>query len=149
MELFRNSVCPFQTRPYQPVIDLRSLNHFVPHVHFQMEGRHCFKPLLRNGDSMTSIDVKDSYFFRSITQILSKVSSFHLGHSSAPGIFTKLLKSVAAFLRKQGCRIIIYLDNVFLLTTSKEEALRLTQVYCSPWAFSQTGQNQHCSGLSQ
>ena len=43
--------------------DLSSLNHFVPHVHFQMEGRHGFKPLLRKGDSMTSIDLKDSYFF--------------------------------------------------------------------------------------
>ena len=128
--------------------DLSSLNHFVPHVHFQMEGRHGFKPLLRKGDSMTSIDLKDFYFFRSKTLILSKVYSFHLGHSPAPGIFTKLLKPVAAFLRKQGCRIIIYLDNVLLLTTSQEEVLRLTQVYCSPWAFSQTGRNQHCSGLS-
>ena len=84
-------------------------------------------------------------FFRSNSQILSKVSSFHLRHkhytflglpfglSSAPRIFTKLLKPVAAFLRKQGYRIVIYLDDVLLLlASSKEEALRLTQMSLSP-----------------
>ena len=83
-------------------------------------------------------------FFRSNSQILSKVSSFHLRHkhytflglpfvlSSAPRIFTKLLKPVAAFLRKQGYRIVIYLDDVLLLlASSKEEALRLTQMSLS------------------
>ena len=54
------------------------------------------------------------------------------GLSSAPRIFTKLLKPVAAFLRKQGYRIVIYLDDVLLLlASSKEEALRLTQMSLS------------------
>ena len=56
------------------------------------------------------------------------------GPKSAPRIFTKLLKPVAAFLRKQGYRIIlivIYLDDFLLLASFKEEALRLTRMKLS------------------
>ena len=53
---------PKKEGTYRPVIDSSSLNRFVPHVHFQMEGLHCLKTLLRKGDHMTSIDLKDAYF---------------------------------------------------------------------------------------
>ena len=66
---------------YWPVMELSSFNSFVSHVHFQMEGLHCLKTLLRKGDYMTSIDLKD-IFFRSNSQFLSRVSWFHLGHKT-------------------------------------------------------------------
>ena len=47
---------------YWPVMEFSSFNSFVSHVHFQMEGLHCLKTLLRKGDYMTSIDLKDTYF---------------------------------------------------------------------------------------
>ena len=88
---------------------------------------------------MTSIDLKDTYFSVLIHKSSQRFLGFiwgtkhytflglPFGLSSAPRIFTKLLKPVAAFLRKQGYRIIIYLDDVLLLlASSKEEALRLT-----------------------
>ena len=53
---------PKKEGTYRPVIDLSSLNRFVPHVHFQTEGLHCLKTVLRKGDPMTSIDLKDAYF---------------------------------------------------------------------------------------
>ena len=53
---------PKKEGTYRPVIDLSSLNRFVPHVHFQTEGLHCLKIVLRKGDPMTSIDLKDAYF---------------------------------------------------------------------------------------
>ena len=72
---------PKKEGTYRPVIDLSSLNRFVPHVHFQIEALHCLKTLLRKGDYMTSIDLEDT-FFHSNSQILSKVSPFHLGHTT-------------------------------------------------------------------
>lgn len=130
---------PKKEGTYPPVIELRSLKRFVPHVHFQIEGLHCSKTLLRKGDYMTSIDLKDTYLSVPIHKSSQRFLRFiwgtkhytflglPFGLSSAPRIFTKLLKPVAAFLRKQGYRIIIYLDDVLLLlASSKEEALRLT-----------------------
>ena len=58
------------------MLDLSSLNRFVPHVHFQMEGLHCLMGL---HDKYRS---KRHIFFCSNSQILSKVSSFHLGHKT-------------------------------------------------------------------
>ena len=72
---------PKKEDTYRPVLDLSSLNRFVPHVHFQMEGLHCLKTFLRKGlhDKYRS---KRHIFFCSNSQILSKVSSFHLGHKT-------------------------------------------------------------------
>ena len=137
--LQRSISCSKKEGTYPPVIELSSLKRFVPHVHFQIEGLHCLKTLLRKGDHMTSIDLKDTYFSVLIHKSSQRFLGFiwgtkhytflglPFGLSSAPRIFTKLLKPVAAFLRKQGYRIIIYLDDVILLlASSKEEALRLT-----------------------
>lgn len=38
----------------------------------------------------------------------------------APRVFTKLLKVVVSFLRKQGMRLVIYLDDMLLLNELKE-----------------------------
>ena len=122
------------------MIDLSSLNRFVPHFHFQMEGLHCVKTLLRKGDYMRSIGLKDGYFSVPIQKSSQRFLRFIWGTkhytflslpfslSSAPRIFTKLLKPVAAFLKKQGYHIIRYLDDSLLLSSSKEEVLRLTQM---------------------
>ena len=99
------------------MLDLSSLNRFVPHVHFQMEVLHCLKTFLRKWDYMTSTDPKDTYFSVPIHKSSQRFLRFiwgtkhftflglPFGLSSAPRIFTKLLKPAAAFLRKQGYRI--------------------------------------------
>ena len=46
----------------RPVINLRPLNNFLRHEHFKMEGIHVVKDLLRQGDWLTRIDLKDAYF---------------------------------------------------------------------------------------
>ena len=105
-----------------------------------MEGLYCLKTLLREGDFMTSIDLKDTYFSVAIHEASQRFLCFiwgskhyaflglPFGLSTAPQVFTMLLKPVAAFLRKQGYRIIIYLDDFLLLASSREEALHLSQV---------------------
>ena len=46
----------------RPVINLKSLNKFVYTEHFKMEGIHILRDLLRAGDWMTKVDLKDAYF---------------------------------------------------------------------------------------
>lgn len=46
----------------RPIVNLRPLNRFIPYEHFKMEGIHMLKDLLRKGDLMVKIDLKDAYF---------------------------------------------------------------------------------------
>ena len=44
---------------HRPIINLKKLNNFVPHHHFKMEG---IKDLLKQGDFMAKVHLKDAYF---------------------------------------------------------------------------------------
>jgi hypothetical protein len=44
------------------------------------------------------------------------------GLSSAPWIFTKILKPIVTFLRRQGLRLIIKLDDILILNSNAEGA---------------------------
>ena len=126
--------------PMRPVIDLSYLNKFILNEHFQMESLSCLKTLLLKGDFMTNIDLKDSYLSVPIHQSSQKFLRFiwegtcyqfkalPFGLCSAPRIFTKLMKPVAAFLRRKSIRILIYLDDFLLLAATKEEAVRNTHL---------------------
>ena len=46
----------------RPIINLKNLNKFVPYQHFTMEGSHCLKCFLQNGDYMFQIDLTYAYF---------------------------------------------------------------------------------------
>ena len=46
----------------RPVVNLRPLNQFIPYEHFKIEGIHMPRDLLRKGDFMVKIDLKDAYF---------------------------------------------------------------------------------------
>ena len=44
------------------------------------------------------------------------------GLSSAPWVFTKTLKPVAALLRELGVRMVIYIDDILIMAESMELA---------------------------
>ena len=86
------------------------------------------KDLLKHGDFLTKIDLKDAYlsvpiwtrhrrFLRFIWQDqLWEFICLPFGLESAPRTFTKLLKPVVAHLRKRGVRLIIYLDDILVMS---------------------------------
>ena len=124
----------------RPVIDLSSLNKFIVNEHFQMENLSCLKTLLSPGDFMTNIDLKDAYLSVPVHESSRKFLRFiwkgtcyqfkalPFGLCSAPRIFTKVLKPVAAFLRRKAIRVLIYLDDFLLLAATVEEAVKNTQL---------------------
>ena len=90
---------------------------------------------------MCSIDLKDAYlsvpiaehhrkFLRFIWQgVTYEFKCLPFGLSSAPRTFTKLLRPVMAFLRSQGMRTVIYLDDILVLAENKEDlVLQVHQV---------------------
>ena len=120
----------------RPVINLKSLNEYVVPQHFKMEGIHTLKDLLRRGDWMTKIDLKDAYFTipihstsRSVLrfstrepQRLYEFSCLPFGLSCAPWVFTKTLKPALTLLRELGIRLVAYIDDILVLTETEEIA---------------------------
>ena len=45
-----------------PIINLKSLNKFIPHHHFKMESIQSLKDIILRGDYMIKLDLKDAFF---------------------------------------------------------------------------------------
>ena len=97
----------------RPVIDLSPLNCFIETPHFQMEHLTTVKSLLKQGNFMTKLDLKDAYLS---------------GLNIAPSVFTRLMKPVAGFLRKRGIRLVLYLDDMLIIGSTPQETRQLTQM---------------------
>ena len=117
-----------------PVVNLRPLNQFIPYEYFKMEGIHMLRDLLRKGDFMVKIDLKDAYFtvpvwrnHQKYLRFVWKAGSFAclpFGLASAPRVFTKLMKPVVGLLRQPGIRLIVYLYDILIMAQSRDIALQ-------------------------
>ena len=110
---------PKEGGTFRSVIDLSFLNNLLENSRFQIESIHCLvytskRRLYDHPGSERRLFVTPS------PQGLSKVPSIPL--NTAPKIFTKLLKLLAAFLRKSGVRMILYLDDFLILGSTYQEA---------------------------
>ena len=116
---------------FQPVVNLRPLNQFMARAHFKIEGINMLKDLLLENDWMASIDLKDAYLSVAVRTEYRKflcfvwaeqTYEFHclpFGLSSALRVFTKFLKPVVGLLRRQGIRLVIFLDDMLVLAQAK------------------------------
>lgn len=116
----------------RPIINLKALNRFVDTVHFKMEGIHMLKDMMRPGDFLTKVDLKDAYFMipihaehRKFLRFAwqSKTYQFNclpFGLSSAPWVFTKTSRAIILTLRTLGLRVIIYIDDILIMAESEQ-----------------------------
>jgi hypothetical protein len=120
------------TGEFRPVINLKALNRFLPREKFRMEGLQTARSLLRSGDFMMKLDLKDAYYAIPVHEDSQKFLRFvfegrmfefqclPFGLSSAPRTFTKMVHPVVARLRSEG---LIYLDDL-LIIHQREKTLR-------------------------
>lgn len=121
---------------WRPVINLKALNTHIQSRHFKMESIRTARGLLQEGDYMVKLDLKDAYLSVPLHSHHRRYVAFHWGRqtwrfktlpfglSSAPYIFTKLMKPVVAVLRRLGVRVILYLDDLLIMSASQEGARR-------------------------
>lgn len=92
---------------------------------------------------MCTIDLKNAYYLVPIDSKYKKYLRFEydsklfeynclpMGLNTSPFVFTKLLKPVVEHLRKQGIRVVIYLDDLICLGSSYKECCNYVQVVYS------------------
>ena len=116
------------------MINLGMLSQFIPFLHFKMEGLSQLKHIIQEGDWMFKLDLKDAYFSVPLDRNSRKFLRFQrngtlyeficlcFGLGPAPRVFTKLLKIPISLLRKINIRVIIYLDDMLILSHTIREA---------------------------
>ena len=126
---------PKKTGDMRPVINLKPLNEFVQKIHFKMENIQMALNFIARGNSMISIDLKDAFFsvlifppHRKYLQFMWRDQRYEFtclpfGYSLAPRVFTKIFKPIVARLRLNGLRIVIFLDDILLASSSYQECL--------------------------
>ena len=121
---------------WRPVIDLCHLNRFVDVSPFQMETIQSVLLLVRQGDWMASIDLKEAYlqvpvhpasrhFLRFVFRDqVYQFKALCFGLSTSPQVFTRVMAPVSAILHSMGIRMRRYLDDWLVQSSSRESLLR-------------------------
>ena len=113
---------------------------YIKPKRFRMESLAIVLKAPIRGRWATSIDLKDAYLHIPINQDHQRWLRFHIkdqayafrclpfGLSTAPRVFTRVVKAVGAFLRRQGVQIHFYLDDWLITSQSLVMAHRHTDL---------------------
>ena len=122
------------TGGWRPVIDLLHLNDFVQLTPFKMETVASVLLSVREGDFLASLDLKDAYFqipihgsSRKLLRFMSEGTVYQFkalcfGLSTAPQVFTRVFVAVSAWAHSRGIRLLRYLDDWLVLSSSEKKA---------------------------
>lgn len=124
------------------ILNLKSLNRFIPKTHFKMEDSRTACKLIQSNWYMATVDMKEAYLLIPVAKQFRKYLRFHYsaqnsnetityefnalpyGLAIAPRCFTKIVREVVSFLRNRGFLSVSYLDDLLCLGSSYEECLR-------------------------
>ncbi|KAN0045612.1 hypothetical protein ACTA71_005990 [Dictyostelium dimigraforme] len=111
----------------RPVLDLKRLNSYIVNQSFKMEGIKNLPSMLKKGYYIVKLDIKKAYLhvlvdpqFRDLFRFMETMP---FGLSTAPRIFTILLRPVLRMLRDTNVSVIAYLDDLLIVAPTKEECL--------------------------
>lgn len=107
------------------ILNLKDLNYFLSPPHFQLEDWRMVIQLMVQDSWMATIDLEDAYLLVPISprsrrflrfqwrSVTYEFAALPFGLSTAPYIFTKILKPVLARLRNEGFCSVVYLIFCF------------------------------------
>ena len=117
------------------ILNLTKLNEFVEYNKFKMDTLKTIVRMVKPNCFMATIDLKLAYYLVPICSEDKKLLRFIWndkllqytvlpnGLSSAPRLFTKIMKPVLASLRQEGHLVSCYIDDIFILGDSYEDCL--------------------------
>ena len=123
-------VRPKKDGSYRMILNLKPLNEFVDYHHFKMDTFQTALKLIQPGCFMASVDLKDAYYSIPVHPEHRKYLMFEWegqyyqftclsnGLSSAPRVFTKILKPVYSHLRSIGHICMGHIDDSLLVAYS-------------------------------
>ena len=115
------------------ILDLSELNKALTYQHFKMDNIHTVLDRVSSNNFLASVDLRDAYYSvkihpddRKYLRFVSNNQCWQFkalpnGLSTAPRLFTKLLKPVFAVLRQAGHMVIGYLDDTILIGETEEK----------------------------
>ena len=118
---------------FRLILNLKKFNKHVIYRHFKMDNLKTALAMVRKNCFMASIDLSDAYYSVPVAVSDQKYLMFQFegklykfvclpnGLTSAPRIFTKILKPIFAILYKEGHEIMGYLDDSILFGDTFEE----------------------------
>lgn len=121
---------------YRFILNLKNLNTFICPPHFKLENYKFVSDLITRNSFMATVDLKDAYYMVPISSkyrkylrftfnnFLYEYNAMPMGLSTAPYLFTKILKPVFNKFRSSGMLCIVYLDDILVLGKSKDEVLK-------------------------
>lgn len=127
---------PKRDGSHRLILNLKSLNRFIQTQHFRLEDHNSVRKLLTPTAFLGSIDLKDAYYVIPVKKSFCKYLRFQFnnkifeytclpfGLSTAPFVFTKLLKPVLVYLRKRNLLSNTYLDDFLLIGNSYTDCLK-------------------------
>ena len=113
-------VVPKKDEENCPVVNFKPLKQCLVYEHFKIKGTHMLRDLLRKGDFLVKIELKDAYLTVPICKDHQKFLHFvwknfllefcclPFSLATAPRVFTKLMKPVVGALRQRGIQLISF-----------------------------------------
>ena len=126
---------PKKDGSFRMILNLKNLNSHVEYNKFKMDTLQSILKLITPGCYMATIDLKDAYYSVPVAQEhrkylrfvwrskLYQYTCFPNGLSSAPRLFTKLMKPCYAHLRCRGHIVSGYIDDTYLQQQLFNDAL--------------------------
>ncbi|KAM3877835.1 uncharacterized protein col7a1 [Diretmus argenteus] len=118
----------------RPILNLKGFNDCLKRLPFRMLRLSCLLSSIRRGDWFTTVDLHDAYFHISVHRDHRKYlrlffqgnayeyAVLPFGLSLSPRTFTKCMEAALAPLRRQGIRVLNYLDDCLICSQSEPQA---------------------------